>query len=219
MKRFAVVAVVVAALVLAPTFVLAASPRIVPPAASPQGHSYGEWGAAWWQWAASQPSATNPVLDTTGDHCTNGQSGRVWFLAGTMGGSAVERDCTVPPGTMLFFPVVNAVVFAEPGTLDEAVLRDAAAEMMDDATDLEASVDGIPVDSLETYRVQSPLFAVTVPDDNLFEAPAGTYEAITDGVYLMLSPLLPGTHTIHFAGEFPTYGVSVEVTYTLTVGH
>ena len=53
----------------------------------------------------SQPSI-NPLLDQTGQNAALGQSGEVWFLAGTTGGSA-ERTVTVPPGKALFFPIVN----------------------------------------------------------------------------------------------------------------
>ena len=45
------------------------NPRIVPIHATPHGRSYGEWGAAWWNWAASVPKDRNPVADATGEFC------------------------------------------------------------------------------------------------------------------------------------------------------
>src|SRR5690349_17165858 len=60
----------------------------------------------WVHWALEQAWSTGPVLDPDGSACANGQSGNTWFLAGTSGGP-VTRECTVPVGKKLFFPLVN----------------------------------------------------------------------------------------------------------------
>ena len=60
-------------------------------------------GASWWQWVLSIPVDENPLLDTTGEKCMVGQSGGVWYLAGTFGAPTVTRDCTVPAGTAFLF--------------------------------------------------------------------------------------------------------------------
>ena len=75
----------------------AGNPRVLPPQSHPHGKTYGEWAAAWWQWALSIPEAQNPVADATGEFAGLGQSGPVWFLAGTFGNSA-ERTVTIPAG-------------------------------------------------------------------------------------------------------------------------
>src|SRR5580765_5316103 len=49
------------------------NPGIAPPNSNPQGHSYGEWTALWWQWALSIPEAINPLEDTTGQFADVGQ--------------------------------------------------------------------------------------------------------------------------------------------------
>src|SRR2546423_6015845 len=77
--------------------------EIFPINSRPYGKSYGAWAASWWQWAFSIPEAYNPVTDTTGAFAGVGQSGPVWFVAGTFGGSA-ERTFTVPAGKGLFLP-------------------------------------------------------------------------------------------------------------------
>src|SRR5262249_10337841 len=76
---------------------------IFPPGSEPYGLSYGEWSARWWQWLLQIPATTNPNLDSTGAHCTEGQSGHVWFLAGSFGTlpSPIIRNCTVPAGRSL----------------------------------------------------------------------------------------------------------------------
>jgi hypothetical protein len=145
--------------------------QVIPRDANTYGNSSGEWSARWWQWALSIPAATNPVLDETGAHCAEGQSGPVWFLAGAFFGGTFERACTVPPGTALFWPIVNAAFGAavfdceptQPGVpCNITVLRAAAAASMDPVT-LEASLDGVPVRHVRDYRVQSPVFSVTLP--------------------------------------------------------
>ena len=79
------------------------------------------------------------------------------------------------------------------------------------------------------YRVQSPQFSFgPLPNDNIFQffaltAPAGTTaRSVSDGVHLMLYPLSPGAHTIHFHGEadFPDGSKFIEdITYHLTATH
>jgi hypothetical protein len=84
------------------------NPGVQPINSKPHGLSYGEWSARWWQWILSIPAETNPNLDTTGENCGEGQSGHVWYLAGSFGGGPYLRTCTVPTGTSLFFPILNA---------------------------------------------------------------------------------------------------------------
>ncbi len=83
--------------------------QVLPLDSSPYGNTYGEWSARWWQWTLAIPAATNPNLDTTGENCAEGQSGQVWFLAGSFGGT-FERACPVPTGKALFFPILNAAL-------------------------------------------------------------------------------------------------------------
>src|SRR5438105_2653789 len=86
---------------------------VLTPNSAPGGLTYGEWSAKWFKWAYEPPPASSPVLDTTGQNCAVGQSGDVWFLAGTFFISPpapppVTRICTIPAGRRLFFPVGNA---------------------------------------------------------------------------------------------------------------
>src|SRR6266571_4753392 len=71
--------------------------------------SLEELSAEWWQWAVSIPTSVNPQTDKTGEDCMVGQRGATWFLAGVFGGGTATRTCSIPQGTMLFFPVINIV--------------------------------------------------------------------------------------------------------------
>ena len=67
----------------------------LPPHSNAFGRGYAELGAAWLEWAMAAPAPTNPILDPDGSYGAMGQSGKVWFLAGTAGGPAT-RSLTVP---------------------------------------------------------------------------------------------------------------------------
>src|SRR4051794_22907267 len=88
------------------------NPGVLPPVSTPYGLTYAQWSARWWQWAFSIPGPVNPLIDTTGAQCAQGQSGNVWFLAGLwvdppLVPNTAVRTCTVPSGKALFFPVAN----------------------------------------------------------------------------------------------------------------
>jgi hypothetical protein len=162
--------------------------------------------AEWWQWVLSIPASVNPLIDPTGGNCMVGQRGTTWFLAGVFGGGVAVRDCDVPEGTTLFFPVINSINFDTPGQCGQvdpvpvSVYRDASEQFVNGATNVFVTLDGEPVDPL--HRTASPVFAVAVPTDHLFVAlcplPAGIYSPAVDaGIYARLNPLPVGAHTLH----------------------
>ena len=83
------------------------NPRVVPPGSTAYGQTYAEWSEAWFQWSFSLPVTAHPLFGTA--DCSAGQSGNVWFLGGTFGASGigVVRNCTIPAGKALFFPIIN----------------------------------------------------------------------------------------------------------------
>lgn len=200
---------------------LAAPPPVAPPQSRPHGATYGEWAAAWWQWAAAEPASVNPVLDTTGEYCDRSQSGHVWFLAGSFGGE-IERTCTVPEGRALFFPLVNTAWIPWPTDPPEQQTEEFAREIVtyvESATDLFAIVDGVPVADVGRWLERSSFFTVTLPADNVFGYP-GPFGILLgpcadEGWYLMLPPLSAGEHTVRFGGRIGAW--STDVTYHLTV--
>lgn len=219
------------------------NPGIAPPNSMPYGHAYGEWGALWWRWVYGIPWEENPVVDTTGEFAANGQSGPVWFLAGTFGAD-VTRTVTVPAGKGLFFPIVNSswvtTCITEPRTIEG--IRPLVAPQIDAPTELAAEIDGVPVRNLSQYRAESPLFCTSLaivgiytPEDLAATCPPGESNpnctdlpnpdehfgpedgfgpAMADGIWLMLAPLKPGLHTIHFSARRSDF--AMDVTYHLT---
>jgi hypothetical protein len=193
------------------------NPRIIPPQASAFGRTFGEWTAAWWQWAAALPASAHPLFDSAA--CDAGQSGQVWYLGGAFTGTATTRQCAVPAGKAILFPIANVECSTiEPPPFygaNEDELRACAAAFQDTATGLVATIDGQELQNLDRYRVQSPLFPISLPADNIFGLPGPVSgESVSDGVWLLLAPLAAGIHTIHFE-SFP--GFPIIVTYEITV--
>lgn len=185
-------------------------------------------GADFWQWALTQPAATNPLVDTTGEFCAVGQRGHRWFLAGSLfTPEPVTRTCEIPRGTRLTFPVVNAFYGATPGDPAEQstveFARSQVAGIRDGATLLRVTVDGEVLRPSRITYLESRVFSVTLPEGNLFGLPEGTVVApmVDAGYYVTLPPLRPGTHTVHIEGVVestaPPGSFSVDVTYRLTV--
>ncbi len=186
--------------------------QVVQPNTDEFGNSYGEWSARWWQWLVSIPAATNPNLDATGADCALGQTGPVWFLAGSFGDKAYTRSCTIPGGKdLLITPLTtlsgelgSGAVSDCPGGPDECDLnyiRTLAAAFADNPQLLEVKVDNAQVKSLDQYRVTSPVLNVFFPEKAIFDIQHGTHgPLVSDGYFVLLKPLSPGVHTIHLKG-------------------
>ncbi len=198
------------------------NPGVLPIGSNAYGRSYGEWTAEWWKWITAIPFAENPMFDETGDFCDIGQPGEVWFLASTFGFGEWVRECEVPAGKALFFPIVPAVFWVPEDGLTEAAVRAGANAAMDGVTTLECTVDGVPLEDLFDYRAESPAF--TLPDTLLVDFgfdPGDRFPAVADGFWILLAPLSRGEHEIHFHMEItegPFEGSEHDVTYLLTVG-
>lgn len=202
-------------------------PTVVPASETYLGKTYGDWGAAWWKWAWSLPFSQNPVMDTNGAAGHLNQSGDVWFLAGTSG-ATVTRELVIPYGKSLFFPTINIAndypcpdpkFEPAPGQSLEEFLLQGAKDFMAGTTNLFAEVDGVALTNLFAYRGTSGLFNFTA-DISLRDAwdpcVTGTeQQGVSDGYWVMLKPLSPGTHTLRLGGGHATFGV--DVTYHLTV--
>ena len=213
-----VVVVIVAAAMLTP--VTMASAQDNGTRQDGQG-KYAQLTAQWWQWILEQPVTGNPNLDTTGADAANGQPGKgVFFLAGAFGGT-VTRQFTVPANTALFLPLLNNLGIApkpapqpKPNTNQVPQLRTLyAAPTIDSATGLHVTLDSVSLFGSVT-RVKSPVFHFTEPDQDSLLGP-GTFTAVSDGYWLFLAPLPPGTYVLNFGGT--SGGFTVDITDTITV--
>lgn len=167
-------------------------------------------------------------------------TGNVFFLGGALFGidpvtgapigvaGPVVRNVVVPPGKRIFFPLVNAETdnaWVPPGSATDAELQAFIAWYIDqvDPSSLFATLDGTPLANLAANRTPSPKFVYTLPTfDDIYNyayfpypspATIGLYswEAFGDGYYVLLAPLTPGQHELHFGGALQ------DVTYHITV--
>lgn len=203
---------------------------IFPPHSRPYGKTYGEWAVRWWQWAFSIPGDRNPLTDMTGEFAGEGQSGPVWFVAGTFGDN-VERSSTVPAGKALLLPVYTVIFGAGVFDCDPTVpgvpcvvceLQETAAANTSPIQMLEVTIDGRPVKNVSRYRTASPgPFPIYYPENSVTGVPEGDYfPQVTDGYWLMLEPLPEGEHEIVFSvtGDTPYFGhTEYTVIHNLTV--
>jgi hypothetical protein len=202
----------------------AADPCVFSPDANPYGKSYGDWAADWWQWALAQPGESNPLNDATGEFCKEGQFGKVFFLAGSLNGTAVNRTCEVPAGNALLFPVVNAAYISlksdSPQQQTLEFLRTQASSGVAGASSLTTTIDGVSVpDIMQQYREKSTPFSKVLPEGNILGIPQlfSLGLGVDEGWYLVVKPLAAGSHTIHFTGSLPTF--KVDVTYDITIAN
>ena len=142
-------------------------PGIVKPGDQFHGKSYNELVSEWTNWLFTEPPATNPAFDPDGRFCDRNQRGKVWFLASTFEG-VVNRTCEVPAGKAIFVSLGGGSVSFAPEfptegdpCLDMATpLEQVRCDANDDVQvapniSIEVMLDGVPVEDLFAYRVQS----------------------------------------------------------------
>jgi hypothetical protein len=193
--------------------------------------SLEETSAEWWQWALSIPVSESPHLDETGEKCLVGQRGAEWFLGGNIEEGPFTLTCTVPEGTALFSPVTTYMGFNSPNLCGQGPqsipvedMRAHTAAFIDGTTELSVKVDGEPIEDIR--RAQSNVFAVALPEENVFDEqcaesggmPAGIYSpAVADGYYVRLNPLEVGNHTVRIRSKNRSVDYAIDLTYKLTV--
>lgn len=191
-------------------------PALADPSVEPftqvHGISQAEWSKVWWQWAGSFAHDQSPITDQTGELCGLKQKGPVWFLAGTYGTHRTVRTCKVPKDKYLFFPLINYVVMRSAYRQSSCMtVMSEAATLTNHVAALVLEVDGTRVDNLNAYRQATPCFDM----GELAEPKTRVFPSAANGYYVMLKPLSPGKHVVHFGGALPD--MLQAVSYTLLV--
>ena len=213
-------------------------PVIVDRDATLYGRGYSEWDAEWQQWADSIPIENHPLFDN-GD-CSVGQSGPVWFLggkfcpAGTSCSATFSRSCTIPSSKAIFFTAldyedsaIEETTAENPSNPDAALIgnmRSTIYNAMNTATAY-AILDGVAIPNFQKkFRVQSPAFSLTLPNDDLWSGiygvhfePGPHYPAVDEGWFGLLPTLSPGHHVLQFGGNIGAFNFSINATYFLNV--
>jgi hypothetical protein len=196
--------------------------RIFPVDSKPYGLTYGEWSAKYWQWTLSLPSQADLSQDSTGQTCYNNQiDENVWMLDGPSAAGHIERSCVIPSGKAILIPVLTGECdYSDPNLKTESELRTCAFAGIEGASK-QVSVDGFEIANIESYRVQSHLFNLTIPADNILGIePIESTQAAADGYYFILEPLPTGRHTIHVSSSIvddPVWNFAAERTENVEV--
>jgi len=191
-----------------------------------------ELGDEWWQWVVTINTKTdpNPFTNTRQAGCDVGlQDNGKLFLVGTFKDVTTfpptgfpVHECEIKKGTSILFPIVNAECsnVEDPpffgATEDEQ--RECANDFIDEADDLKVNIDGIDVQHLEKYRIDSPAggFVFNAVEPNPVAIPEGVGNSVSDGYWILLKDLKPGEHIITFSGTIGGVG-EFGATYNLFV--
>ncbi|HVN21566.1 MAG TPA: hypothetical protein VMU05_22460 [Dongiaceae bacterium] len=192
--------------------------------ATPFGMTYGDWQAAYLQWFFSVPASINPAV-TAGADCNVAQSsGPVFYLPTWILSNTFTQKCTVPASkNLLLFTLWWECSNIETPPSYGANPQDmracaAAAEDGVEVNTLKLTVDRHDMSALlREMRHQSPYYDFTMPaTDNILGLDGVTSgSSVSDGYTVMLKPLSPGKHVIHFEGTCST-GPGCPTSYAFT---
>jgi hypothetical protein len=198
----------------------------------------------WWKWVLGIPAEDSPVLDETGEDCDVDQKGPIWYLAGFAGstegppfGGSTERDCTIPEGKDILIPIFNTVCAEQtdaglikqelgleedeeipPSQLKEGLIR-CTDFIMSFVDTLQFSIDGEAVEDFGDFRIVSPQFQISYPEDNVFnQSPTNVKQkAVAQGYWILVEDLETGEHTIEVVSGLSEFNFQTSVTYHLTI--
>ena len=167
--------------------------------------SYADWTERWWQWAYSLPQNIHPAYDNTGKFCKEGQKEPVWFFPGTYQQSVI-RYCEIPYGVGILFPILNSECsFVEyPQKKSKEDLSNCAKKIQDTTVPAFATLNDVEIPNLKNYRIQSDIFNFTLPENNILNLQPQTTQAVSDGNWVFLKPLLLGNYELKFKGNIKT---------------
>ena len=142
------------------------------------GETVNQWTEQWWTWALQSPYATSPQFDTTGQYAGVGNTNpSMFFVAGTFGSGDYTRTIDVPANEPLLVPIFNDAALQysghgrDPFTGGKGGGAQTEAQWLRDVSNVFLSINGQPVDNLQTDLVRTPWFSAgTVQPGSVAEA-------------------------------------------------
>ncbi len=180
----------------------------VTPGESICGLSQTEWSWRYWEWSKSFPKGQHPADDQTGSVCMQNQSGSVIMLTGSSQVKPIKRSCEGLAGKHIFLPVLVSLAEQKQVFNTKELMHKVQDTMPKDASSIYVEIDGKTIADMKPFRQTLGCYFIDTYD--------GKSLAASDGYWVMLRPLAPGTHTIRFGGRFPD-GFSQEIHYELTI--
>jgi hypothetical protein len=211
---------------IAPTNAQNETSPLYPVDSAPFGVPYKDWVIRWWEWDIAIPTPEHPNTNYTQEKCGIGQdpNSPVWFLALPFGEEQLaERTCSIPKDKAIISGLLSGECdYSDSRLTTDDQVKQCASEG-DDYGTIQVLLDGVDLKyDMKQNRVMSDFFNITLPENNFFSAPVGTFRAVAEGFYLFLKPLTPGEHELKYKVSVlnPTkteYNYFQEVTYHLNI--
>ncbi len=184
------------------------------------------------------PADRYPLTDMTGQFCAERQVGKVWFLGGVYQGTTATRNCSIPAGKAIFFPLINNSYSAFLNDLPESTRTEEfvrGAGSCSVPAEISVWIDGIKVPRPTRYFTgpggsQSPIYNAQMGPNNIGQYspdPASGARYAKDlalvpsaeqGYYLFVYPLSVGAHKLRWiaTGCYAADALQ-DVTYHLSI--
>ena len=176
--------------------------RVLDPQEKVAGRSQADYAIAWWQWVMRLPDGVRAYQDPSGAQCAINQEGPVWFLAGTEGTMDARRECLIPADTHVFVPVIAVLAHASPGKPLACGQAQASVRATNDhLAQAQVLLDGEVIAHVPDHRLRTRCFDA-FQDAKYVERHAPYVPAASDGYWLMLAPLPPGTHRLSIRARY-----------------
>jgi hypothetical protein len=166
---------------------------------------------------AETPADDSSIVDPA--KCDMGLSTDGVYFAPTPGEPGdLSTRCTMSASQALLVMPGSAFCIDAPeagGTADTACLDD-----LWDLTSSSLTIDGVEVEGLDAYEVDSEVIDVMLPEGNVFEdheVPAGPSRTIARGQVVLVQGLAPGGHTVALGFDFGNGEFAGSLTIDLTV--
>lgn len=182
---------------------------------SPFGTPFKDWVVKWSTWELSFPKQENWNFRGSPGYiykdCSYKQnsSSPVFFLpyVGAELGQVASMSCDVPRNKALLINIAGATSdYSDPTvktkTPNGLIKLETQSNVYPVAFGI--TLDGHPIafTNDQKYLVQTDLYNLTLPANNIWGEPAGGDTASTQGWWLMLKPLTPGTHVLHYTAGY-----------------
>ena len=191
--------------------------EVLGPDADVEGMSAADLLGTYAVGVASTPADDSSMVDPA--KCDMGLSTEDVYFAPTPGepGDSSTTCIMSADQTLLVVPTSAFCIDAPEagGTADTACL-----DSLWDLTSSSLTIDGVEVEGLDAYEVDSEVIDVTLPEGNFYEdhgVPAGASRTIARGQVVLVQGLAPGGHTIELAFDFGNGDFAGSLTIDLTV--
>jgi hypothetical protein len=160
-----------------------------------------------------------PVQDssiTDPANCDMGLSTEDVYLAPTPSEPGdLSTSCTMSADQTLLAMPASAFCIDAPDI--GATVETACLDRLWDLTSSSVTIDGVEIEGLDAYEVDSEVIDVTLPEGNGFGVPAGASRTIARGQVVLVQGLAPGGHTVVLAFDYGDGESAGSLTIDLTV--